>query len=198
VTDQLQPWSLEDHFAMMKVNGISKAILSISSPGILLKPDDLAAAATLARQCNAYTANLKQQYPDKFGYYAHLPLPDIEASLKEMATAFAEGADGIIFLSNFAGLYATDPSFARIWEELNKREAVVFFHPSQPCVRCSDANLWENKADEGKNPRVDNTNDALPVIEKSNPFLGTFPSPMVRNRDNAVLHICRLTTLSLP
>lgn len=163
---------------MMEVNGISKAILSISSPGILLKPDDVAAAALLARQCNAYTAQLKKDYPDKFGFYAHLPLPDVEASLKEIETTYAEGADGIVFLSNFAGLYPTDPRFARIWEELNRRKAVVFFHPAQPCVRCSDATLWPNKADEGNKPRVD-TNDALPVIEKSNPFFGTFPAPMM-------------------
>jgi predicted TIM-barrel fold metal-dependent hydrolase len=140
---------------MMKTNGISKAILSISSPGVLLKPDDTVAAATLARECNAYTASLKKEYPDKFGFYAHLPLPDIEASLKEIETTYAEGADGIILLSNSAGIYPTDPRFARIWQELDKRKAVVFFHPAQPCVRCSDETLWRNKADERREPLAD-------------------------------------------
>jgi predicted TIM-barrel fold metal-dependent hydrolase len=163
---------------MMEANGISKAILSISSPGILLKPDDTAAAAVLARQCNSYMAKLKKDYPEKFGYYAHLPLPDVEASLKEIEATYAEGADGIIFLSNSAGLYPTDPRFARIWAELDKRKAVVFFHPAQPCLRCSDATLWPNQADEGSKPRVE-TNDTLPVIEKSNPFYGIYPAPMM-------------------
>jgi 6-methylsalicylate decarboxylase len=164
---------------MMRQNNITTSIVSISSPGVLLKPDDTALAITLARKVNAYTAELKKSYPGKFGFFATLPLPDVDASLKEIETAYDEGADGIIFMSNYAGEYPTESKFARIWEELERRQAKVFFHPTQPCIRCSETTVWSGNSDSSKEPADRPIQETGLHVQKSNPFLGTFPAPMM-------------------
>lgn len=159
----------------MRQNNITTSIVSISSPGVLLKPDGSALAITLARKVNAYAAELKKSRPDKFGFFATLPLPDVDASLKEIETAYAEGADGVVFLTNYAGEYPTEPKYARIWEALERRRAKVFFHPTQPCVRCSATTVWSGPRAAGEeSPTVRGTELQ---VHKSNPFQGTFPAP---------------------
>ena len=113
---------------------ISKSILSISTPGTHLIHGDDAQACKLARECNEFCADLKSRHPDKFGYWATLPLPDVEASLKEIAYAFDElQADGVCMLTNHHGIYPGDASLYPIFAELNHRKATVFIHPTTPC-----------------------------------------------------------------
>jgi hypothetical protein len=78
----IPPWSTEAHLKMMESANVKKAVLSISSPGTHLIPGDDAARKNLTRQCNAYAADLKKQYPQKFGFWASLPLPDVDAARK--------------------------------------------------------------------------------------------------------------------
>jgi predicted TIM-barrel fold metal-dependent hydrolase len=66
-----------------------------ASPGSHLVDGDHESARKLARRCNEHAAKVKAQYPDKFGYWASLPLPDIEGSLAELEHAFDHlSADG--------------------------------------------------------------------------------------------------------
>jgi predicted TIM-barrel fold metal-dependent hydrolase len=48
---------------------------------------DDAAARTLARRVNEYLADIKRDRPDRFGGFAALPLPDVDASLEQLAYA---------------------------------------------------------------------------------------------------------------
>jgi hypothetical protein len=64
---------------------ISKSILSITAPGSHLVPGDDKQARKLARECNIFAADLKKRRADKFGYWATLPLPDVEGCLAEIA-----------------------------------------------------------------------------------------------------------------
>ena len=88
------PWSLESHLEMMSTANVTKAIISISSPGTHLVYGNDELTRNLTRHCNSYAANLKRTYPDKFGFWASLPLPDVDAALDEIDRAIEEGADG--------------------------------------------------------------------------------------------------------
>jgi predicted TIM-barrel fold metal-dependent hydrolase len=115
---------------------ISRSILSISSPGTYITPGDNAAARSLTRRCNEFLIDLKRRNPKRFGFYASLPLPDVDGSLEEIDFACNAGCDGFIFLSNFHGVYPGDPGFEPVMAELNKRNAVIFLHPTTPCMIC--------------------------------------------------------------
>lgn len=120
-------WSAEAAIAMMDENGIDEGILSISSgPAI---PD----AATLLRQCNDHAAELRSRYKGRFGSFASLPLPDIDAALKEVRHCLDQlKVDGFILFTNYDGKYLGDEHFIPLLEELDRRGTVVFVHPNQP------------------------------------------------------------------
>ena len=118
---------------MAKEVNIHKSILSISSPGVHLVPGDDQKARQLCRDCNIYAADLKKRMPDHFGFWATLPLPDIEGSLSELAYALDElNADGIAVETNHHGHYLGDASFEPVWAELDRRKAIIFIHPTCP------------------------------------------------------------------
>jgi predicted TIM-barrel fold metal-dependent hydrolase len=120
-------WSPERAIAMMDANRISEGILSVSSgPPI---PD----AKTLLRKCNDTAAELRQLYPGRFGSFASLPLPDIDASLSEVAYCLDTlKVDGFIIFTSYDGKYLGDEHFTPLLEELNRRKAVAFIHPNDP------------------------------------------------------------------
>ena len=121
---------------MAKQLNIQKSIISISSPGIHLVPGDEKSARQLCRDCNTYAADLKRRMPEQFGFWATIPLPDIEGSLAELAYALDElDADGIAVETNHHGCYLGDVSFEPVWAELNRRHAIVFIHPTCPYMR---------------------------------------------------------------
>ena len=120
-------WSEEAAIAMMDENGIDEGIISISSGPTI--PD----AAVLLRKCNDHAAELRSRYKGRFGSFASLPLPDVDAALKEVSYCLDElKVDGFIVFTNYEGKYLGDEHFAPLFEELNRRGAVVFVHPNQP------------------------------------------------------------------
>ena len=125
-------WRAADAIAMMDEQGIGVGILSVTAPGVRLD-DDAAAARTLARAVNEYGAEMAKDHPDRIGSFASVPLPDVDGALAETAYALDTlGADGVVLLSNTRGRYLGDPEFEPLWDELDRREAVVFVHPEQP------------------------------------------------------------------
>jgi predicted TIM-barrel fold metal-dependent hydrolase len=118
---------------MMDNLNIAKSIISISSPGTHLQPEQDGLAIDLTRKTNAHAADLKKRHPTRFGYFASLPLPAVEASLKEMEVAFEEGADGITLETNHHGIYLGDKRFDPVFEALNKYKAKLFIHPTTGC-----------------------------------------------------------------
>lgn len=137
-------WSLASHLDLMETLNIKKAILSISSPGTNLQHASASSTIALTRQCNAYAADIKRKHPDKFGFWASLPLPDVDAALEEIDKAVADGADGFALLSNYERDYLGDKKIDRVFERLNQLGSVVFIHPTQPCAQC--ARTGENPA----------------------------------------------------
>lgn len=127
----LPAWSVESNLEMMDRNGIRVAITSISSPGVYF--NDMDFACKLARCCNEISAKLITDYPQRFGAFATLPLPDAGKALKEIEYAMDTlHLDGIVLLTNYAGKYLGDQAFDGVFAELNRRKAVVYVHPTDP------------------------------------------------------------------
>jgi predicted TIM-barrel fold metal-dependent hydrolase len=123
-------WSADAALATMDARSVRTAIVSVSTPGVHL--GDVAEARAMARAVNEYCAALVKRHPGRFGFFATLTLPDVEGSLTELAHAFDElHADGVILLANTHGTYLGDDSQKPLFDELNRRGAVVFIHPSQ-------------------------------------------------------------------
>ena len=121
-------WSVTRALQALDENGIRTAIVSTAPIGLRLDPRD---RAPKAREVNEYTAEMAKDYPDRFGFFATLPLPDVDAALEEIRVAFDEfGADGALLPTNVHGRYLGAAEFEPVFEELNRRSAVLFTHPT--------------------------------------------------------------------
>ncbi|MFH8409153.1 amidohydrolase family protein [Streptomyces sp. NPDC018019] len=124
-------WSPKSAIAMMDEQGIATGVLSVTAPGVHLGDD--AQARDLARAVNEYGAEVVKDSPDRFGHFAGLPLPDVDAAVAEAVHALDTlHADGVVLMSNARGRYLGDPDFEPLWAELDRRGANVFIHPAQP------------------------------------------------------------------
>ncbi len=126
---QFPKWDINSSLAFMERKNIASAILSVSAPGIHFGDNKF--AQKLARECNEFTADIIRKYPKRFGAFAVLPIPDMNAALSELEYALETlNLDGVGMLSNYFGKYLGDPIFKELFFELNHREAVVFVHPN--------------------------------------------------------------------
>jgi predicted TIM-barrel fold metal-dependent hydrolase len=122
-------WTAQQHLDLMEEAGIGRAVLSLSSPGVHF--GDGRAARSLAREVNEFCADVVRQYRPRFGQFATLPLPDVDGSLSELAYGFDQlGVDGVVLLSNHAGIRLGDKRFHPVLAELDRRAAVVLLHPT--------------------------------------------------------------------
>lgn len=124
-------WSAGAALELLDELDIGTAVVSVGRPGVFF--GDIAAARSLAREVNEFAAELVRTHPGRFGFFATLPLPDVAGSLGEVEYAFDQlRADGVIMLANTDGVYLGDPVFDPVLEELDRRQAVVFVHPTAP------------------------------------------------------------------
>jgi predicted TIM-barrel fold metal-dependent hydrolase len=127
----LPEWSPEGSLQTMAELGIGTAILSVSTPGTAFLPK-AGDAAALARDLNDYTAELAAAQPDRFGFFATVPLPSIDESVAEIVRSLDElHADGVVLLANNAGTYLGEAGQDPLFAALNDRSAVVFIHPAE-------------------------------------------------------------------
>jgi predicted TIM-barrel fold metal-dependent hydrolase len=128
----IRDWTPAASLAQMDRNHVAQAVLSTSSriEAFGLPPDRL---RDIVRRFNDYATQVKHDHRGRFGLFAFLPLPDVDASLAEIARALDDlHAEGIGITTSYAGKYPGDPEFAPVMDELNRRKTTVFVHPLAP------------------------------------------------------------------
>ncbi|NBE93724.1 amidohydrolase [Nonomuraea sp. KC401] len=121
-------WSQAATEQVMEENDIAAAVTSSPAPFEVFK--DTAQVATGARVINESLADLVREQPQRFGFFAYLPLTDVDAALAEADYALGTlGAEGVLLLTHVNGTYLGDPSFEPLFAELDRRRAVLFVHP---------------------------------------------------------------------
>lgn len=107
-------------------------MLSLSAPGLAIV-SSLSGAKDVARKTNEQAAEIRDAHPDRFGFFATLPLDSIADGLEELRYALdVLGADGVTLFTSYGGRYLGHEDFRPLWRELNTRAAVVFVHPTSP------------------------------------------------------------------
>lgn len=128
-------WTPQMSIDDMDKNDIATSVVALIQPGAFFK--NVTADRRMAREANEYAAQMSRDFPGRFGSFATLPLMDVEGSLREIAYAYDTlKADGIGLMTSYGDLYLGDKHFWPIWEELNRRKAIIYVHPLQPdCCR---------------------------------------------------------------
>ena len=125
----VRDWTPDKSLADMDRAGVATAITSITTPALRFLDDP--GARKLARECNDYSARLVADGKGRFGMFAVMPMPYVEATLNEIGYALDTlKADGIALLTSYGDKWLGDPSFTPVWEEVNRRRAVVYTHPT--------------------------------------------------------------------
>ncbi|OUN79718.1 amidohydrolase family protein [Bacteroides sp. An51A] len=130
-TFPLPAWSAERHIAFMDSAGIRTAVLTMPAPQPYY--GDAEESARCIRRVNEVSAEVKRQYPDRFRFCAALPLPDVDAAIREAIYALDTlGADGVKLATNSRGQYLGDEELDPLMKVLNERHAVIIIHPHRP------------------------------------------------------------------
>jgi predicted TIM-barrel fold metal-dependent hydrolase len=123
-------WTREKSIEVMDQGGVKTAMLSLAStPGVWFDAgtDE---AERMARSCNDYGAQMVRDFPGRFGLFATLSMMNVDNTLKEIEYVFDTlKADGVGLQTNYGDKWPGDPLYKPVFEELNRRKAVVYFHP---------------------------------------------------------------------
>ena len=122
-------WSVARTLDDMNKAGVATSILSVTTPQVGFT--DAANAARIARESNEWVARLSQDNKGRFGSFAMLPMQTTDGALRELAYALdVLKADGIGLLTSYEDKWLGHPSFAPVMDELNRRKAVLYTHPT--------------------------------------------------------------------
>ena len=121
----LPKYDVKGHMKWMDETGIETAVLTLAAP----QPSN----ADVVRKTNETAARIKKEHPGRYLFCAALPLPDVDAAIREAKYALDMlGADGIKLATNVQGQYLGAPELDRLFAFLNERKAVVILHPHRP------------------------------------------------------------------
>ena len=121
----LPKYDVDNHLQWMDEAGVQTSVLTLAAP----QPT----SADVVRKTNEAAALIKRGHPDRFLFCAALPLPDVDAAIREAKYALDTlGADGIKLATNVGGQYLGAPELDTLFSVLNERKAVVILHPHRP------------------------------------------------------------------
>ncbi len=121
----LPKYNVESHLKWMNEAGVETSVLTLAAP----QPS----SAAVVRETNEAAARIKREHTGRFLFCAALPLPDVDAAIREVKYALDTlGADGIKLATNVQGQYLGAPELDTLFAVLNERQAVVILHPHRP------------------------------------------------------------------
>ena len=144
----LPKYNVESHLRWMDEAGVETSVLTLAAP----QPT----SADVVRQTNEAAARIKKEYPGRFKFCAALPLPDVNAAIREAIYALDTlKADGIKLATNVrnseshqaclngrvvtdedevnvSGQYLGATELDTLFSVLNERRAVIILHPHRP------------------------------------------------------------------
>ena len=121
----LPKYNVKNHLKWMDEAGVQTSVLTLAAP----QPS----SAEVVRQTNEDAARIKKEHPDRFLFCAALPLPDVNAAIREAIYSLDTlKADGIKLATNIGGQYLGAPELDTLFSVLNERKAVVILHPHRP------------------------------------------------------------------
>jgi predicted TIM-barrel fold metal-dependent hydrolase len=125
------PWTIQMSLDQLDRNQVAAAI-AYAGP---IMDTDPQAARKKARDTNEWSTKNCLDHPGRFGLFASLPMNDVEGSLLEIAYALdVLKADGIGLATEYGPRWLGDPKFEPVFQELHRRNAVVYVHPAEaPC-----------------------------------------------------------------
>jgi 6-methylsalicylate decarboxylase len=130
-------WTPQRSIEDMDKGAVATSILSVTQPAVQFVERDKDEARRIARESNEYMKKLVGDFPGRFGMFAMLPLTDTDGSLKEIEYALDTlHADGIGLMTSYGDKWLGYAEFDPVWQELNRRKATVYTHPTGPncCV----------------------------------------------------------------
>jgi len=123
----MNAWSLQKHMDDMGAAGVTRSMVSITTPGLPAGER----GRTLARGINEEAARLAADHRDSIGYFLALPMDDPDAALKEIEYGYdVLKAPGVGLYTSYGAEWLGDKRFNPVFEELNRRKAVVYVHPT--------------------------------------------------------------------
>jgi predicted TIM-barrel fold metal-dependent hydrolase len=122
-------WTPQKSLDDMDKAGVATSIVSPTTPQLNFL--GAADAAPVARESNEFARKLASDHPGRFGVFAMLPMPHVDECLKEIAYAFdVLKVDGIGMMTDYGDKWLGHPGFAPVFDELNRRKATVYTHPT--------------------------------------------------------------------
>jgi aminocarboxymuconate-semialdehyde decarboxylase len=123
-------WDYDLRIEAMDAARVDVAIVSLTTPNAYFGNADTSLAA--ARIVNDSMAEQQTARPDRIRWFASLPWQYESEALRELERAVTAGAVGVMVIANIDGANLTDPRFARIWAEIDRRGLPVLLHPGPP------------------------------------------------------------------
>lgn len=111
---------------------------------------------TMGRESNEMFARLRRDNRSRLEFFASLPMSDVGSAVREASYALDElGACGVQLQTNYDGRWLGHSDFAPLFDELNRRGAVVYVHPADavcclPKVDDVPASIVEFAAETGR------------------------------------------------
>ena len=139
----LPKYDVTNHLKWMDEAGIQTSVLTLAAPqphphalssvGEGVASSNKGGENSVIRSCNEAAARIKQEHPGRFMFCAALPLPNVNAAIREAIYALDTlKADGIKLATNVDGQYLGAPELDTLFSVLNERRAVIILHPHRP------------------------------------------------------------------
>jgi predicted TIM-barrel fold metal-dependent hydrolase len=126
----MNAWSLQRHMEEMDAAGVTRSLLSLTTPGIVATADE---GKKLTRESNEYAAKTCAEQRGKLGFFAYVQLEDPDTALKELEYALdVLEAQGVGLFTSYGNRWLGDPQFDPVFAELERRKAVAYVHPTGP------------------------------------------------------------------